>query len=56
MNELARVREAASSVQTTRTFLLAAVVAAREAGNALRKIAHAAGPSGEPVWLLLGEH
>lgn len=53
MDELARVRKAASSVQTARASLLAAMVAAHEAGNALRAIAHAAGVSHEQVRLLL---
>ena len=53
MNELAQVRKAANCVQGARTRLLTAIVAAREAGNALRKIAHAAGLSHEQVRLLL---
>jgi hypothetical protein len=53
VNELARVREAASGVQMARAHLLAAIVAAREAGNALRAIALAAGLSHEQVRLLL---
>jgi hypothetical protein len=53
MDELARVREAASGIQRARTLLLATIVAAREAGNALRAIAHSAGPSHEQVRLLL---
>jgi hypothetical protein len=53
MNELDRVRQAAGGVQTARVGLLAAIVAAREAGFALRKIAGAAGLSHEQVRLLL---
>jgi hypothetical protein len=53
MNELGRVRKAADSVHVARTRLLAAIVAAHEAGNALRAIAEAAGVSHEQVRLLL---
>jgi hypothetical protein len=53
MNELTQVRKAADSVQTARRRLLAAIVAAHEAGNALRMIAKAAGLSHEQVRLLL---
>jgi hypothetical protein len=53
MKELTRVRLAASGVHTARMGLLAAIVAAREAGNALRAIAAAAGLSHEQVRLLL---
>jgi hypothetical protein len=53
MDELARVRQAAGGVQTARTRLLVAIVAAHEAGNALRGIARAAGVSHEQVRLLL---
>jgi hypothetical protein len=53
MNELTQVRKAADSVQAARTRLLAAIVAAHEAGNALRTIAKEAGLSHEQVRLLL---
>jgi lambda repressor-like predicted transcriptional regulator len=56
MNELAQVRKAADCVQTARTRLLASIVAAHEAGNALRAIAKEAGLSHEQVRLLLRKH
>jgi hypothetical protein len=52
MNELARVRKAANNIQTARASLLVGIVAAREAGNALRANAQAAGLSHEQVRLL----
>jgi hypothetical protein len=54
-NELTWVREAASGVQTARACLLGELVAAHEAGHALRALAEAAGLSHERVRLLLRE-
>jgi hypothetical protein len=56
MNELTWVREAAGRVQTARACLLGELVAAREAGHALRAIAEAAGLSHEQVRVLLSNN